>query len=221
VHRIEVEEEQAVIREVRKLAGQGLALRAGCERLASMGLAPRSGAWYPQKVARILRRGNSLGLPMDVNRANSRLGGIGLPGNGMTGPSPRGSMHRRGLFTTYPSPAVRALPPADPALSLVRPRPALLHANVLGGRLPSLGPGGRRPLPAYEPRCLPPCHPEPGLACPPPRARDASPVASRRRSRYPPVGSHGLSGVGGHGVSREARMTPGIGGQIEPGAEQR
>lgn len=56
VHLVEVEEEQATIREVRNLAGQGLTLRAICERLASMGLRPRSGAWHSTKVARILRR---------------------------------------------------------------------------------------------------------------------------------------------------------------------
>jgi len=61
VHLEELPEEQDVIAEVRRLGGQGLTLRAICERLASLGFSPRSGAWHPQKVARILRRGDALG----------------------------------------------------------------------------------------------------------------------------------------------------------------
>jgi len=52
---------------MRKLAGQGLTLRAICERLASLGLSPRLGAWHPQKVARILRRGDAVPRSQAVN----------------------------------------------------------------------------------------------------------------------------------------------------------
>lgn len=56
VHLVADADEQAVVARVRELSAAGASLRAVCRQLTADDVAPRKGAWHPQKVKNILDR---------------------------------------------------------------------------------------------------------------------------------------------------------------------